>query len=268
MHLHILGARPHAIAYLLRSGATRVLVDCGLPAGTMRDRLFAIGLDPLSIDAVVLTHEHGGHVGGLEDHPFRDGIPIVASDRTCHLLRAGTTISRVRWSPASAGLPFAIGDLTFRGWPVAHDAVDPFAWLVEERGSGFSIGITGDLGYASSQLAAMLLGVDCVLVHSNHDEELLRADESTAVPNRLRVANRHGHLSNEQVADLVAQLAIRGRLGGVLLSHLDPRWNTPRRAVGAIESTLAAIARPEIPVHCLRNGETHCLSPAGPSLAP
>jgi phosphoribosyl 1,2-cyclic phosphodiesterase len=263
MHLHVIGARPHAIAYLLSSGTTRVLVDCGLPARMMRARLSAIGLDPLSIDAVVLTHEHGGHACGLGDHPFRDDIAVVASEHTCRFLGADAAISRVRWLPASADLPFAIGDLVFRGWPVAHDAVDPFAWLVEERGSGFSIGITGDLGHVSRQLIEMLLRADCILVHANHDEELLRADQSTAPPTRLRAANRHGHLSNEQAADLVAQLALRGRLGRVLLSHLDPRWNTPRRTVGAVEATLAAIARPEIPVRCLRNGETHCLSPRG-----
>ena len=263
MQLHVIGARPHAIAYLLSSGATRVLVDCGLPARTMRARLSAIGIDPLSIDAVVLTHEHGGHACGLEDHPFRDGIPVVASDHTCRFLGAGAAISRVRWLPASADLPFAIGDLAFRGWPVAHDAVDPFAWLVEERGSGFSIGITGDLGHATRLLTESFLGADWLLVHANHDEDLLRADESTAASNRLRAANRHGHLSNGQAADLVAQLVLRGRLGGVLLSHLDPRWNTPRHALDAVEAALAAIARPEIPVRCLGTGETHRLNPAG-----
>jgi len=261
MQLHVIGADAHAISYLIDSGATRVLVDCGVPPATMRTRLLDYGLDPLSIDAVVLTHEHEGHSRGLKHHPFRDAVPIIASHHTLALMREDRTIPRVRWCPAAPEIPFSIGDFLLEGIPVAHDAVDPFAWLVGERRVRGSLGITGDLGQVSRRVTDRFLEADTVILHANHDDSLLRidasSDRSSNARSHERANNLHGHLSNDQAAALVGQLALRGRLRGVFLSHLEPRWNSPHHALGSIGATLTAIARTDIPVRCLRNGETH-----------
>lgn len=261
MQLHVIGADAHAISYLIDSGTTRVLVDCGVPPATMRARLSDYGLDPFSIDAIVLTHEHEGHSRGLESHPFRDAVPIIASHHTLAFLRMDRKIPRVRWCPAAPEIPFSIGDFHFEGIPVAHDGVDPFAWLIGERATKGVLGITGDLGQVSRLVTERFLKAEIVLLHANHDDALLpidaTSDPSSDAGSHERAKKRHGHLSNEQAAALVAQLALRGSLRSVYLSHLDPRWNTPHRAVGTIEATLTAIDRNSIPVRCLRNGETH-----------
>ena len=54
--------------HLLTSGTKRVLVDCGLFQGLKALRLRnreALPFDPLSLDAVVLTHAHLDHSGFL-----------------------------------------------------------------------------------------------------------------------------------------------------------------------------------------------------------
>lgn len=258
MKLHILATGIHGTAYLVTSGHTRVLLDCGVRAKTMRERLEIFGIDPQSVDAAVLTHEHGDHACGLADHPFRDGFPVFASARTCALLDAMTDGPRsLRWRPVPPEEPFTVGSLGFRGFPVPHDSVEPFGWLVEDRLSGFCLGYTGDAGHCTSWMREYLSAADRILVHAHHDENLLRADADISDGTRQRFLNRHGHLSNDQARDLVAWLAARGRLGGVLLGHLAPRWNTPRRALDEIEAGLAAVARPEIPAHCLRAGQLY-----------
>ena len=47
---------------LLESSATRVLVDCGASSLIAMRRF---GVDPLTIDAVILSHLHGDHFGGV-----------------------------------------------------------------------------------------------------------------------------------------------------------------------------------------------------------
>jgi phosphoribosyl 1,2-cyclic phosphodiesterase len=258
MKLHILATGVNGTAYLVSSGNTRVLLDCGLPAGMMLERLGIFGIDPQSIDAAVLTHEHGDHACGLADHPFRDDFPVFASAYTCEVGKEMIPGARsLRWCPVEAEESFAIGALGFRGFPVPHDSVDPLGWVVGERKTGFRLGYTGDAGHCTTWMTETLAAADRVLIHAHHDEDLLHAAADLSAGTRQRFLNRHGHLSNDQARDLVARLAARGRLDGVLLGHLHPRWNSPARALAEIESGLAAVARQEIPVHCLRPGQLH-----------
>lgn len=50
-------------AYLVEHGTHRILVDCG---STVPDVLKEFGIDPGSLTAIVITHLHADHVGGLE----------------------------------------------------------------------------------------------------------------------------------------------------------------------------------------------------------
>ena len=65
------GTFPNAVnAFLVQTPTQTVLVDTGF--GTkLFDNLKAFGVSPEKIDAVLLTHMHGDHIGGL----LRDGKP-------------------------------------------------------------------------------------------------------------------------------------------------------------------------------------------------
>jgi metallo-beta-lactamase family protein len=76
--------------YLLEAGSRRVLVDCGLFQGKseLRQKNWApLGIDPKTIDAVLLTHAHIDHTGYLP-RLVKDGFhgPVFASPPTNRLL--------------------------------------------------------------------------------------------------------------------------------------------------------------------------------------
>jgi phosphoribosyl 1,2-cyclic phosphodiesterase len=65
MKLTVLGSGSTGNAVLIVAGNTRVLVDAGLSAKEIARRLALVGEDVLSLDGVLVTHEHGDHSGGL-----------------------------------------------------------------------------------------------------------------------------------------------------------------------------------------------------------
>src|SRR5262245_58096959 len=78
-------------AYLVEDGASRVAVDFG---PTALQSLAILGIDPASIDAVLLTHLHGDHIVGV---PFLvlDGIHHSRRSRPLEIVGPVGTRARI-----------------------------------------------------------------------------------------------------------------------------------------------------------------------------
>ena len=66
MRIASLGSGSKGNATLVQHGATTLLVDNGFSLRKFCQRLERFEIDPGAIDAVLLTHEHGDHSGGVE----------------------------------------------------------------------------------------------------------------------------------------------------------------------------------------------------------
>src|SRR4051812_19300603 len=62
--LCVLGSGSKGNAVLMQAGSTKVLIDAGFSTRAMSKRLGSIGVDPKSIEAVIITHEHEDHAKG------------------------------------------------------------------------------------------------------------------------------------------------------------------------------------------------------------
>ena len=82
---------------LFEEGDTRLLVDCG---PDFREQMLRIGMSrPLS--AVLITHEHYDHVGGIDDlrpFTFEQPLTLYADDYACRHLRQRLPYCLVRHS--------------------------------------------------------------------------------------------------------------------------------------------------------------------------
>ncbi len=77
--------------YLLELGTTKLLVDCGLFQGDrfMEEKnTVAFPFDPISLDAVFVTHAHADHIGRIPKL-YREGFRgrIIATQPTCDLAK-------------------------------------------------------------------------------------------------------------------------------------------------------------------------------------
>ena len=220
----------------VRGGGVEILVDCGLSARRIGDRLAAVGRDLRDVQAVVCTHGHGDHVAGAAVLARRHGVKVHGS--------AGT-LRHVRGDPPPEMLQtvdvrdrFRIGGLEVRLCPTPHDAAGSCSVVVADGET--SLGVVTDLGRPTPQLVKHLAGVDALVLEMNHDLQMLIDGPYPEVLKR-RIRGDFGHLSNEQSAQMLAELLHPG-LQHLALAHLSEHNNLPEIARDTAGEVLARAA--------------------------
>lgn len=229
-----LGSGSKGNALVVECGDTRVLVDAGFPARTLAARMRAVGIEPGSIGACLLTHEHTDHTRGAARAWRRWGWPLHATEGT---IRESGGLAETPVARIAAGETFTVGRADLLPVATSHDATDPIGVVVTDRASGARAAIVYDLGCVTSPVREAVRDVDLLVIESNHDEGMLRTGPYPLYLQR-RIASRTGHLSNRDAAALCADVAHRG-LRHVVLAHLSENNNDHGVARATVTGALA-----------------------------
>ena len=246
----MLGSGSAGNSALVATDHCKILVDGGLSARQIVLRLEQCGVTPEQLDGVLLTHEHGDHVCGLEVLCRKLDIPIYANSQTAEAVRCpiGEGLDQHRnWRIFRTGAEFKICDVIVQTFPVPHDAVDPVGFGFYAGASG--LGFITDLGYATKMIVERLRGVHTLVIETNHDEKLLQNDMHRPWPVKQRIQSRHGHLSNNAAATVIGEL-LPGKIDRVVLGHLSRDCNTPELAMRTVREALERIGKTDIELFC------------------
>ncbi len=230
--LTVLGSGSSGNCSLIATSQCRLLVDAGFSARQITQRLESVGVQPESLDGILITHEHSDHVAGLEVFCRRFGVPIYANPLTAETLRRGSLASFAKWNLFGTGAVFSVKDIEIQSFYVPHDAVDPTAFVFTANEG--SIGFLTDLGYAPKLALERIRSVDTLVIETNHDERLLQEDSRRPWSVKQRILSRHGHLSNDAAAKLVASI-VGHQLRRVVLGHLSRDCNRADLVLGAMQ---------------------------------
>jgi phosphoribosyl 1,2-cyclic phosphodiesterase len=243
MRLVPLGSGSRGNATLVEMGATRLLVDSGLSCRQLALRLEQIGVEPATVDWIVLSHEHEDHVRGAELLSRTHGVPVLSSMQTLEAMDR-SPVHFADWQPF-VPRPFDLGDVRVELFPVPHDAVAPVGFVL--RGAGLRIGFATDLGHVTDVVRDRLRGCHVQMIESNHDEVMLREG---AYPWSLkdRIAGRQGHLSNREAAEGLAE-TVDGECRAVVLLHLSEHNNAPALAVETVARALKRDRGRQVEIH-------------------
>ncbi len=248
LSLTILGSGSSGNCAVISSGKTTLLLDAGLSAKQIILRLEAAGFSLDSLDGILLTHEHSDHTGGLEVLSRKRSLPLF-----CTALTQETLIGNLQfrtspaWRVITTGSAFDYQDLRIESFPVPHDAVDPIGFIVEDEDA--RLGVLSDVGYVTTLIKDRLRSSDTLFIEANYDTQLLEADTKRPWSTKQRIASRHGHLSNEQAAELIAEIA-HPTLSNVVLGHLSDDCNDPAVAIRHIRKALDTAGAKEARVLC------------------
>ncbi len=243
----MLGSGSAGNCALVSTAHCHVLIDGGLSARQIVTRLEQCGVAPYQLDGVLLTHEHGDHVCGLEVLCRKFAVPIYCNAQTADAIRCQNLAQHRNWRIFRTGAEFTICDILVQSFPVPHDAVEPvgYAFHAGNRGLGF---IT-DLGYPTKLLIERLREVHTLVIETNHDEKLLQSDPHRPWPVKQRILSRHGHLSNNAAASVIEQL-LPGQIERVVLGHLSRDCNTPELATTAVRAQIEHNGRADLEIFC------------------
>jgi len=233
MRFASLGSGSQGNALLIESGGTRVLLDCGFPLSEVTSRLSRLGLEPSSLDAIIVTHEHGDHGGGVAKLSSRHDLPVYLTRGTLSGLGAeGRELDNRKLIDAYT--PFAIGAIEVTPYTVPHDAREPVQFVLAD--GAVRLGVLTDAGQPTPHIARSLSGVNALVLECNHDLDML-TNGPYAAQLKKRIASRLGHLSNEASAELLRAMDC-SRLQHLVAAHLSQANNTPELARAALAGAL------------------------------
>ncbi|MBN2054121.1 MBL fold metallo-hydrolase, partial [bacterium] len=140
-----LGSGSKGNCYFVEADGRRILLDAGLSARQIEMRLGVLGIDPASLDGIIISHEHIDHVAGLRVMVKRYGLPVWCNDVTRAALneKLGTNIPV---TIIQTGREFTIGGIRVHPFSVSHDAADPIGLTLQA--GNVRLGLAEDLGYA------------------------------------------------------------------------------------------------------------------------
>ncbi len=228
MRFASLGSGSRGNATLIEAGGTRLLVDCGFSARETEQRLARLGVAADTLDALLVTHEHGDHIRGVGAMARRYQLPVWMSAGTRRSHRCGDLSRLHSFSPNQP--PFMIGGIQVTPFPVPHDARETMQFTFSANRLKF--GMLTDSGAVTPHIVELLQGCDALMLECNHDYSML-ANGPYPPKLQARVGGRLGHLSNHQAADLLCRID-HGRLRHLMAAHLSEKNNTPQLARQAL----------------------------------
>ncbi|MBK9528281.1 MAG: MBL fold metallo-hydrolase [Acidobacteria bacterium] len=255
MKFTVLGSGSTGNAVLISSETSNVLVDAGMSARELLRRLAEMGVQSDQLDGILITHEHGDHIGGLRVLMSSVKCPVYISRITEEAYfdtRAGGTNGDSESSKRKKALQdrtqeiestqeFRIGDIDFEPFSVPHDAVDNFGFVAKK--DGVKVATLMDFGHITDLIKESLKGCDAIVVESNHSRDMLRACSVYTWELKQRIMSHTGHLSNEDLSDWLT-VDFDGKARHIVLAHLSQRANEPHLA--RITAEVALQMRPPL----------------------
>lgn len=241
MKFTVLGSGSTGNSVLICTEKTKVLVDVGLSAKETLRRLAEVGEDFEKLDAILITHEHSDHAGGLRVFLKSVSCPVYISGETeeaYYLTRKGVQnveseaakrrdVLKNRTIRIESSRDFLIGDIEFEPFSVPHDAADNFGFVAKNQNC--RVATLMDFGYVTTLINEKLRECDAIIIESNHSRDMLHACPVYSWDLKQRIMSRNGHLSNEDLSDWLTK-DFDGAARHVVLTHLSQRANEPHLA--------------------------------------
>ena len=220
---------------LVETENTKLLIDAGVSSRKIENALKDIDIDPNSIDAILITHEHSDHVQGLGTFSKKFDLPVFVNQETLDSMpKQRDKIADKNINKFKIKDNFDIGDLRIHPFSIPHDAANPCGFNIFKDNKKLSIAT--DIGDMTNDILRCLEESEFIMLESNYDPEVLRHSPYPYMLKR-RIAGPTGHLSNELAGKTISHL-LKSGLKNAMLGHLSKESNFPELAYQTVVDEL------------------------------
>lgn len=237
----VLGSGSSGNASIVHAPCGKILLDAGFSAKELEKRMRDCCIDPESVRAVLITHEHGDHTKGCRVFADRYGIDVYMTGPVSRVAEKNKFLpkNRILFSPGDS---FELCGVYIEAFSLPHDAMDTVGFVFSCQGE--KIGVATDLGHVNTMIREHLKGSSLVMLESNHDPEILR-NSDRALSLKRRILSRHGHLCNADACAALEEI-ITEKTSKIILAHISHECNRSEIAENLAFQMLSKLKREDI----------------------
>lgn len=205
-------------SYYIGNNELGILIDLGISARMVVQRLEEIGKKPENIAAIIVSHEHADHIRGIKTFQKKYHTKVFTTPKTHHKFKH--TLFNLDFFDED---PFQIGPFSIRAFKKYHDGVDPYSFVISYE--DYHIGVLTDIGKICKNVIDAVNQCQVLFLESNYDSDMLM-NGPYPIYLKNRITGGLGHLSNDEALHLI-QYHRSKNLEKVFLSHLSQENNHP-----------------------------------------
>lgn len=210
MILKSLSSSSRGNIHILENDDTTLLLDCGVKFNCLVKELNSI-----KIDGVLITHEHGDHIGGCKTLAENKKTVYYGTEETLHKIEVPLFL-KCAIQPFKT---FKIGSFSIVAFEVRHDAIHPVNYLIRDNTTGANLLYITDTGYIDN---LKFKDIDYFLIECNFDEEWFNKEELTVTEQikEKRLFSDIGHLSIQKTIQFLKR-TMNHNTKKIILCHIS-----------------------------------------------
>ncbi len=207
---------------------TNLIIDMGISYLTLKNSLEENFLSFDNFNGILITHCHKDHTKGLSSLIKKTNIPVYIPEKMYDSIKEYVPYPRC----IIIDDEFYINDIKINLLHTSHDAPCSVGFII--RNNDKSLVYITDTGYINRKILNNIVGKDCYIIESNHDEVMLM---DGPYPRFLkeRVISDKGHLSNITTAKYLKKI-VGKNTKNIILAHRSETNNTEEKILEAINN--------------------------------
>ena len=230
MRAIVLGSGSKGNSTLLIGKNKKILIDVGFSYPKMLMNLKTYDVSPSDIDAILITHTHSDHIGGLNTFIKKNSIMVYTNNKMYSELVKVIPEEMINIMDDE----YSIGEFNITCIHTSHDAIGSVGFIINDDNSNL-VYVT-DTGYINKTYLKKMVNKEVYIFESNHDINMLMTGPYPYIL-KQRVLSDKGHLSNELAGNYLKEL-VGENTKKIVLAHLSEINNTPDVALKTVNNII------------------------------